>query len=32
VIIDADLGMFERMIPAHKARELVSSQMKGLLN
>jgi hypothetical protein len=32
VIIDADLGMLERMIPADKASELVSSQMKGLLN
>jgi hypothetical protein len=32
VTIDADLGMFERMIPADKARELISTQMKGLLN
>jgi hypothetical protein len=32
VTIDADLGMLERMIPVDKARELISTQMKGLLN
>jgi hypothetical protein len=32
VIIDADLGMFERMVPADKVRELIGTQMKGLLN
>lgn len=32
IIIDADLGMLERLIPEDKAREMLSSQMKGLLN
>lgn len=29
--IDADLGMLERMIPADKARDVISSRLKGLL-
>jgi putative polyhydroxyalkanoic acid system protein len=30
--IDADLGLLERLIPAAKAREMVSSRIRGLLN
>src|SRR6266403_3603015 len=29
--IDADLGILERMIPAKKALEIVTSQIRGLL-
>jgi hypothetical protein len=29
--IDADLGILERMIPAKKAQEIVTSQIRGLL-
>jgi hypothetical protein len=29
--IDADLGMFERLIPEAKAREAISSRIRGLL-
>ena len=29
--IDADLGILERMIPAKKAHEVVTSQLRGLL-
>jgi hypothetical protein len=32
IIIDADLGMLERLIPEAKAREMLSSRIKGLLN
>jgi hypothetical protein len=31
ITIDVDLGMFERMIPAEKARGLVASRVQGLL-
>jgi hypothetical protein len=31
VIVDADLGVFERMIPQEKAREVLSSKIRGLL-
>ena len=31
ITIDVDLGMFERMIPAEKARELIASRVGGLL-
>jgi hypothetical protein len=31
VAIDVDLGMFERFLPASKARELVSSRIRALL-
>lgn len=31
ITIDADLGFFERMIPVHKAREVISDRLKGLL-
>ena len=31
VIVDADLGLFERMIPQEKAREVLSSKVRGLL-
>ena len=31
ITIDADLGILERMIPAKKARELVSQHVRGLL-
>lgn len=29
--IDADLGILERMIPAKKAQEVITSQVRGLL-
>lgn len=29
--IDVDLGMFERFVPAEKARELVTTRVRGLL-
>lgn len=29
--IDADLGVFERLLPAKKAREIVERRIKGLL-
>ncbi|HLZ90715.1 MAG TPA: hypothetical protein VKQ28_03285 [Candidatus Acidoferrum sp.] len=29
--IDADLGVFERMIPAKKAQEMLTTQVRGLL-
>jgi Putative polyhydroxyalkanoic acid system protein (PHA_gran_rgn) len=32
ITIDADLGMLERLIPAAKAREVISSRIKDLLN
>ncbi|HEY2822418.1 MAG TPA: hypothetical protein VGJ06_15340 [Candidatus Acidoferrum sp.] len=32
VTIDADLGMFERFISEDKAREVLSTRFKGLLN
>ena len=32
VTIDADLGMFERFITEEKAREVLSTRFKGLLN
>jgi len=32
IIIDADLGMLERLIPEAKAREMLSTRIKGLLN
>jgi hypothetical protein len=31
VIIDADLGILERMIPQDKARDLLSAKVRGLL-
>ena len=31
VIIDADLGLLERMIPQEKAREILSTRVRGLL-
>ena len=31
ITIDADLGVFERMIPAKKAQELLTTQVHGLL-
>lgn len=31
ITIDADLGILERMIPAQKAREVISERVKGLL-
>lgn len=31
ITIDADLGVLERMIPAKKAEELLSSRIRGLL-
>src|SRR2546430_14687093 len=31
VIVDADLGILERMIPQEKARDLLSSKVRGLL-
>ncbi len=31
VIIDADLGMLERLIPADKARDLIGTRVRGLL-
>jgi Putative polyhydroxyalkanoic acid system protein (PHA_gran_rgn) len=31
IIIDADLGVLERMMPADKARDLISSRVRGLL-
>jgi len=30
--IDADLGILERLMPAKKAQEIVTSQIRGLLN
>ncbi len=30
--IDADLGVLERLLPARKARELIETRVKGLLN
>jgi hypothetical protein len=32
ITIDADLGMLERLIPANTAREILSAQVRGLLN
>jgi hypothetical protein len=32
ITIDADLGMFESFVPVEKAREVVSSRIRGLLN
>ncbi len=32
VTIDADLGMFERFVSEDKAREVLSTRFKGLLN
>src|ERR1700704_6519240 len=32
IIIDADLGLLERLIPEAKAREMLSTRIKGLLN
>ena len=32
VTIDADLGMFERFVSEEKAREVLSTRFKGLLN
>lgn len=32
ITIDADLGMLERLIPAEKAREMITTRVKGLLN
>ncbi|MBV8808507.1 MAG: hypothetical protein JO033_07520 [Acidobacteriaceae bacterium] len=29
--IDADLGLFERLIPATKAREAITNRVRGLL-
>jgi|SRR6476660_555712 len=31
IIIDADLGMLERMIPAEKAQEVLRNRVRGLL-
>jgi len=31
VTVDADLGVFERMIPQEKVRDLLSSKVRGLL-
>jgi hypothetical protein len=31
VIVDADLGILERMIPQDKARDLLSTKVRGLL-
>jgi Putative polyhydroxyalkanoic acid system protein (PHA_gran_rgn) len=31
VTIDVDLGLFERLIPETKAREVISSRIRGLL-
>ena len=31
VTIDADLGILERMIPAKKAQEVITNQVRGLL-
>ncbi len=31
ITIDADLGLLERLIPAAKARDSITSQIKGLL-
>lgn len=31
LIIDADLGMLENLIPAAKARELIGNRVRGLL-
>jgi hypothetical protein len=31
ITIDADLGMLERLIPANTARELITTQVRGLL-
>lgn len=32
IIIDADLGMWERLIPEDKVRDAISDRVKGLLN
>jgi Putative polyhydroxyalkanoic acid system protein (PHA_gran_rgn) len=32
ITIDADLGILERLIPAKKAEELLTTKMRGLLN
>ena len=32
IIIDADLGMLENMIPADKARDVIKDRIQGLLN
>jgi hypothetical protein len=31
IIIDVDLGMLERLIPADKARDMIGSRVRGLL-
>ncbi|MBV8832462.1 MAG: polyhydroxyalkanoic acid system family protein [Acidobacteriaceae bacterium] len=31
ITIDADLGLFERLIPSTKARESITSRIRGLL-
>jgi hypothetical protein len=31
IIVDADLGMLERMIPQEKAQEVLTSRVRGLL-
>jgi len=31
VTIDVDLGMFERLVPATKVREVISKRVRGLL-
>lgn len=31
ITIDVDLGMFERLVPATKVREVISSRVRGLL-
>ena len=31
ITIDADLGIFERMIPKGRARDLISNRIRGLL-
>jgi hypothetical protein len=31
LIIHADLGLLERMIPADKARDLIGTRVRGLL-
>jgi len=32
ITIDADLGVLERFVPADRARELISTRVRGLLN
>jgi hypothetical protein len=31
ITIDVDLGMLERLVPAEKAREMITTRVKGLL-